>query len=106
MAEGEKGGSTGSVRAPAYAWYVLAVLSVVYLFNFLDRQILSILAQAIKADLGVSDARLGFLYGTAFAIFYAIFGIPLARLADIWVRKNVIALGLTCWSVLHAMFGK
>jgi MFS family permease len=84
---------------------VLAILSIVYLVNFLDRQILSILAQAIKADLGVSDARLGFLYGTAFAIFYALFGIPLARLADIWVRKNVIALGLACWSAMTALSG-
>jgi len=89
----------------AYAWYVLVLLSIVYLFNFLDRQILSILAQAIKADLGVSDARLGFLYGTAFAIFYAVFGIPLARLADVWVRKNVIALGLACWSLMTALSG-
>src|SRR5262245_47374651 len=92
-------------RASAYAWCALALLSVVYLFNFLDRQILSILAQAIKADLGVSDARLGFLYGTAFAIFYAVFGIPLARLADVWVRKNVIAVGLACWSVMTALSG-
>src|SRR5262249_12566406 len=87
------------------AWLALALLSTVYLFNFLDRQILSILAQAIKADLGISDARLGFLYGTAFAIFYAVFGIPLARLADVWVRKNVIALGLACWSVMTALSG-
>jgi MFS family permease len=92
-------------RTSAYTWYALGLLSVVYLFNFLDRQILSILAQAIKADLGVSDARLGFLYGTAFAIFYAVFGIPLARLADVWVRKNVIAIGLACWSLMTALSG-
>jgi MFS family permease len=92
-------------RVSSHSWYVLALLSLVYLFNFLDRQILSILAQAIKADLGVSDARLGFLYGTAFAIFYAVFGIPLARLADVWVRKNVIALGLACWSLMTALSG-
>jgi MFS family permease len=92
-------------RAAPYAWYALALLSLVYLFNFLDRQILSILAQAIKADLGVSDARLGFLYGTAFAIFYAVFGIPLARLADVWVRRNVIAIGLACWSAMTALSG-
>jgi len=97
--------ATAAPRVSAYSWYVLALLSVVYLFNFLDRQILSILAQAIKADLGVSDARLGFLYGTAFAIFYAVFGIPLARLADVWVRKNVIALGLACWSLMTTLSG-
>ncbi len=69
-----------------YSHYVLAVLVIVYIFNFIDRNILSILAEDIKADLGVTDAQMGFLYGTVFAVFYAIFGIPLARLADVWVR--------------------
>jgi len=58
---------------------VLGVLVLVYIFNFLDRQIISILAERIKADLKVSDAEIGFLYGTAFAVFFAVFGIPLAR---------------------------
>lgn len=73
-----------------YSWYVLFVLVLVYVFNFVDRQILSILNEDIKADLGLSDAHMGFLFGTAFAMFYAIFGIPLGRFADIWVRKNMI----------------
>ena len=77
-----------------YANYVLGVLMVVYVFNFIDRQILSILAEEIKADLGITDADIGFLYGTAFAVFYAVFGIPLGRLADVWVRKNLISVGL------------
>src|SRR5262245_63744958 len=89
----------------AYARYVLAVLVVVYVFNFLDRQILSILAERIRADLGVSDAQLGFLYGTAFAIFYALFGIPLGRLADVWDRRKLIALGLAAWSAMTALSG-
>src|SRR5262245_31150470 len=89
----------------AYARYVLAVLVVVYVFNFLDRQILSILAERIRADLGVSDAQLGFLYGTAFAVFYALFGIPLGRLADVWDRRRLIALGLTAWSCMTAVSG-
>ena len=76
-----------------YAWYVLFVLLLVYVFNFLDRQILSVLAPDIKADLGISDANLGFLYGTAFAIFYAVFGIPISRLSDIWDRRKIIANG-------------
>jgi len=88
-----------------YASYVLAVLVLVYLFNFLDRQILSILAEDIRADLGLSDSSLGFLYGTAFAIFYAVFGIPLSRLADITVRKNVISGGLALWSAMTALSG-
>ena len=88
-----------------YANYVLFVLVIVYVFNFLDRQILSILAEHIKADLGVSDAEIGFLYGTAFAVFYAVFGIPLGRLADVWVRRSLIAIGLAFWSVMTALSG-
>ena len=88
-----------------YHWYALGVLVLVYVVNFVDRQILSILADEIKADLGIGDADLGFLYGTAFAVFYAVFGIPLARLADVWVRKNVIALGLAVWSAMTALSG-
>lgn len=88
-----------------HAKYALFILTIVYIFNFIDRQILSILAENIKADLGISDAEMGFLYGTAFAIFYAIFGIPLGKLADVWVRKNLIALALTFWSVMTALSG-
>jgi MFS family permease len=84
---------------------VLGVLVVVYVFNFLDRQILSILAERIKADLGLEDAQIGFLYGTAFAVFYAVFGIPLGRLADAWDRRKLIALGLSFWSVMTAVSG-
>src|SRR5215470_9428199 len=86
----------------AYARYALGLLVIVYVFNFLDRQILSILAERIKADLGLTDAQIGFLYGTAFAIFYALFGIPLGRLADVWVRTRLIAVGLSFWSVMTA----
>jgi MFS family permease len=92
-------------RAPAYSWYALGVLFVVYLLNFVDRQILSILANDIKADLALDDAELGFLYGTAFAIFYALFGIPLGRLADSWSRTRLLALGLTLWSCMTALSG-
>ena len=102
--------SAHSASAPApvsrgYANYVLFVLVLVYVFNFIDRQILSILAEDIKADLGLTDAQLGFLYGTAFAVFYAIFGIPLGRLADIWVRKSLISVGLSFWSLMTALSG-
>ncbi|QFT76152.1 MFS transporter [Erythrobacter sp. THAF29] len=90
---------------PAYSWYALSVLVLVYVLNFIDRQILSILANDIKADLGVDDAYLGFLYGTAFAIFYALFGIPLGRLADSWKRVRLMTLGLTLWSAMTAVSG-
>lgn len=98
---------TGEVDGgvPAYSWYALSVLVLVYVLNFIDRQILSILANDIKADLGVDDAYLGFLYGTAFAIFYALFGIPLGRLADSWKRVRLMTLGLTLWSSMTALSG-
>ena len=92
-------------KVPAYSWYALGVLSLVYLVNFVDRQILSILANDIKADLGLDDAQLGFLYGTAFAIFYALFGIPLGRLADGWNRTRLLAIGLALWSCMTALSG-
>jgi MFS family permease len=88
-----------------YARYVLAVLVLVYVFNFIDRQILSILAEEIKRDLGLSDAQLGFLYGTVFAVFYAVFGIPLGRLADVWTRRSLISVGLAFWSGMTALSG-
>ncbi len=89
----------------AYSRYVLGVLVLVYIFNFLDRQIISILAEEIKRDLGLSDAQIGFLYGTVFAVFYAVFGIPLGRLADVWTRRSVIAIGLSLWSCMTAVSG-
>ena len=88
-----------------YAHYVLFVLVIVYVFNFIDRNILSILSQEIQKDLGVSDAEMGFLYGTVFAVFYAVFGIPLARFADVYVRKNLISVGLMFWSAMTALSG-
>ncbi len=98
------GGGDDAVNSK-YARYVLLVLIVVYVFNFIDRQIISILAEEIKADLGIGDAEIGFLYGTAFAIFYAVFGIPLGKLADVWNRKSLIAIGLSFWSLMTALSG-
>jgi MFS family permease len=84
---------------------LLGVLVLVYVLNFLDRQIITILAEDIRADLGISDAQIGFLYGTAFAVFFAVFGIPLGRLADAWSRRSLIALGLAFWSAMTALSG-
>jgi len=88
-----------------YANYVLFVLVLVYVFNFVDRNVLSILAEDIKADLGISDSQMGFLYGTVFAVFYSVFGIPLARLADVWTRRSLISIGLAFWSLMTALSG-
>ena len=92
-------------RATGYSWYVLGVLVLVYIINFIDRQILSILAVDIKAHLHLTDSDLGFLGGAAFAVFYALFGIPLGRLADNWNRKKLLSIGLTLWSAMTALSG-
>lgn len=92
-------------EASGYSWYVLGVLVVVYILNFIDRQILSILAVDIKADLGLTDSDMGFLGGAAFAVFYALFGIPLGRLADNWNRVKLLSIGLALWSLMTALSG-
>jgi MFS family permease len=89
----------------AYPRYVLFVLVLVYVLNFIDRQIVVILAERIKADLHVTDAQLGFLYGTVFAVFFAVFAIPLGRLADAWDRRRLIAWGTAFWSLMTALSG-
>ena len=86
---------------------MLWLLLIVYIFNFLDRQIVNILAEPIKADLGLSDTELGLLAGPAFAVFYALLGIPIARYADKdgTNRVRLIALSLTIWSAMTAVCG-
>ena len=91
--------------AAGYRWYVLGLFTLVYAFNFIDRQIVTILAPYLKADLALSDAQLGLLFGTAFALFYALFGLPLARLADGWNRVRTLSIGLAAWSAMTALSG-
>jgi MFS family permease len=105
MVEMERSPSREIEVSPAYANYVLGLLFTVYVFNFIDRQILGILLEAIKSDLGVSDTAMGLLTGFAFAFFYTIAGIPIARLADRHSRSAIIAVGLTVWSVMTAASG-
>ncbi|MCP5066525.1 MAG: MFS transporter [bacterium] len=88
-----------------YSNYVLGLLFVVYVFNFIDRQVLSILLPSIKADLDVSDTYMGFLTGPAFVLFYTFAGIPIARFADRTSRRSVIALGLVVWTAMTAASG-
>ena len=77
---------------PAYAWYVVAVLFIAYVFSFIDRQILSLLVEPIKADLGISDTRMSLLLGLSFALFYTVLGIPIARLADAKSRRAIFSM--------------
>lgn len=88
-----------------YRGVVLAMLLLVYIFNFLDRQILGILATPIKQDLGLSDTQLGLLGGLAFAALYSTLAIPLALLADRTSRSWVITVSLTVWSGFTALCG-
>lgn len=91
--------------SPAARRYAMVVLTVVYVFNFVDRQILAILLPSIQDEFLVNDSILGFLAGTAFAIFYATLGVPIAILADRWNRRNLIAIALTIWSGMTALSG-
>jgi MFS family permease len=84
---------------------VLGLLTVVYVFNFLDRQVVNILGEAIITDLGLSDVQFGMLSGIAFAVIYATLGMPIARWADAGVRRNIIALAITVWSGMTALCG-
>ncbi len=88
-----------------YAWYVVIILMIVYIFSFVDRQVLAYLVGPIKADLGVTDTQMGLLGGTTFAVFYTLFGIPLGRLADSRSRRTIIAIGLFLWSLATAACG-
>lgn len=94
-----------SHSTPRYRAVVLAMLLLVYSFNFLDRQILGILAIPIKADLQLSDTQLGLLGGLAFAILYSTLAIPLAMLADRTSRTWVITVALVIWSGFTALCG-
>ncbi len=84
---------------------MLGVLVVVYVFNFIDRQILAILAPAIRDELLLSDTQIGALSGVAFGIFYATLGIPIARLADRYSRVSIISICLSIWSLMTAFSG-
>ena len=92
-------------KVPAYAWYALVVLTLVYVLNFLDRTLIYLLLTPIKKEMAFSDLQLALLGATAFAIFYTSLGIPFGRLADRLVRKNMIAGGLATWSVFSGLTG-
>jgi MFS family permease len=91
--------------SPRYRWYVLFLLWVSYIFNFIDRQLMTILLEPIKEEFGVSDTAMGILAGFAFAVFYATLGVPVARLADRWSRKNVLSIAMLVWSAMTALCG-
>ena len=91
--------------SPSYVRYALWVLLIIYTLNFVDRQIVAILAGPIKKDLGISDGQLGMLIGLAFAFFYTILGIPIARYAERGNRPGIIATAVIVWSGFTALCG-
>jgi MFS family permease len=101
------------VNAPAdapwpsrgYAWYVTFVLMLAYTLSYVDRQILSLLVEPIKQDLGITDTQIGLLQGFAFAVFYTFAGIFLGRVADRGDRRRLIAIGVFLWSLATAACG-
>jgi predicted MFS family arabinose efflux permease len=90
---------------PRRGWYALAVLTTVYIFNIADRYVVSTLIEPIKADLHLSDTAIGFLTGTALAIFYTGMGLPLGLIADRVDRRKLIAVSIGIWSLMTAACG-
>lgn len=88
-----------------YAWFVLGLLTLIYISSFVDRQIIAVLAPAIQQELSLSNFQVGILYGTAFSFIYALCGIPMGRLADIYSRKLMIVTGLVIWSLMTVISG-
>src|SRR5438552_4758611 len=107
--------STEAVAVPAqpresraslrYAWYIVGVLTFVYVFSFVDRQIFSLLVRPLRHDLHISDTQVSYLIGLGFVMFFALFGIPIGRLTDIYSRRLIIAIGLVTWSLFTSACG-
>jgi len=94
--------STGSL---AYPWYIVSLCMLAYIFSFIDRQVITLLIEPIRADLQISDTQFSLLHGLAFAILYAIAGIPIARMADSRSRPVIISVGIFVWSLATATCG-
>ena len=90
-------------RLTSTAGYALALVALTNTMSLLDRNILAILNPRIKHDIGIGDAEMGLLYGTVFALFYALFSLPIGRLADGWVRTRLLGITLAFWSVATAL---
>ena len=92
-------------KRKSYAWYMVGLMTVAYMFSFIDRYILGLLIEPIKADLGLTDTQIGLLLGPAFAIFYATMGLPLGYLADRVKRVYIVSAGILVWSAATVASG-
>jgi MFS family permease len=90
-------------RTPPYSWYVVGVLTLANVSANVDQQILGALVGPIKRDFGISDVQISYLTGLAFAVFYSVMGLPIARLADRSNRRNIMTAGVTLWSLFTAL---
>ena len=88
-----------------YAWYVVIVLLIAQMFSFLDRMIMGLLVGPIRQSFEISDTQYSLLAGLAFSLFHAAMGLPLARIADLGNRRNLIAIGIAVWSFMTALCG-
>ena len=89
----------------ADSWYVVSLMMLAFTFSHMDRNVMAILLNSIKYDLGLTDFQAGLMHGPAFAFFYVLFGLPIARAADKHNRVNIIAAALTVWSAMTALCG-
>ena len=99
------GAASGGGPSTAHKYYMLGMLTFVYTMNFVDRQILSVLQEPIRAEFNLSDTQLGLLQGITFALFYVTVGIPIARWADVGNRRNIVALAVGTWSLMTSLTG-
>ncbi len=103
--ESQKMPNAAPYPKPSYAWYMVVILTIAYVLSFIDRYILGLLVEPIKADLELSDTQMGLLLGPAFAIFYALMGLPLGWMADHKNRVRLVAFGVGLWSIATVMSG-
>lgn len=97
--------SASEKKSYRYAWYVVIVCMIAYIFSFIDRQVLNLMIEPIKADLGITDTQFSLLTGLAFSLFYAIMGLPIAALSDRRSRPVIISIGIAVWCIATTATG-
>src|SRR5690349_7898539 len=91
--------------SPARAWYAIFVFALALMMNFLDRGIVGLLVHPMELDLHLADSQIGLISGVAYITFYAAIGLPIARFADVGVRRTIVGIGITIWSIATALCG-
>lgn len=102
---GDKNSHEEDWPSTGYSWYVVGILLIAFTVSFIDRHILNLMNQPIRADLGLTDTQFSLLVGAAFSLFYTIMGVPIARMADRKSRKMIIMVGISIWCTMTALCG-